>query len=221
MICPSARSAPLARQYSDIDFVADSGSSRQLEPLFVDLGYTPDGEFNALHGESRRFFHDPGSSRLADVFLNQVRGCHLLDVRDRLGVCELTIPPADLLLSKLQVLETNEKDFQDAVALLKDHDLTEDDSGINLNRIEQVCARDWGWWKTVTIVAARTRDYASGLATEAGADPGLGTVVERIDLLLERLEEAPKSRRWKLRARVGEKVRWHEEPEDIEHAEAG
>ncbi len=40
-------------------------------------------------------------------------------------------------------------------------------------------------------------------------------VVERIDELMERIDREPKSRGWKLRARLGERKRWYETPEEV------
>ena len=127
-----------------------------------------------------------------------------------------SLPPADLLLSKLQVVQTNQKDYRDAIALLADHELTPDDSGININRINDYCANDWGWWRTVTMVAERTHKVARELSQEP--DGGrLSHVPDRIRHLLAEIERADKSRRWKIRARVGERVAWHDTPEDIDH----
>ena len=46
--------------------------------------------------------------------------------------------------------------------------------------------------------------------------PEIRTVVEpRLERLWEAIEAAPKSSRWKMRNRVGDKVRWYEEPEEV------
>jgi hypothetical protein len=214
MICPSAREGPLARSYNDIDFIALGPARRHVEPLFASIGYEPEEEFNALHGATRMFFRDPVHGREADVFIGGVRGCHRLDVQHRLTLWATTLSPADLLLSKLQVLQTTEKDFKDALALLCDHELSDDDSGICVKRITDVCREDWGWWRTVTMVAERTGTVAREWRHDG---PRLGEVPPKILSLLEAIEQAPKSRRWKMRARVGERVRWHDEPEELAH----
>ncbi len=216
MICPSARDGVLARPYGDIDFVGCRGEQDAIEAFFAAQGYVAEEEFNALHGENRLFFHDPEHAREADVFIDAIRGCHHLDVRGRLELSDRTLTPADLLLSKLQVVETNEKDYKDAIALLADHELTDDDSGICASRIAGLCAGDWGWWRTVTMVSVRTADVADRYARE---QPDLGGVSAKLRTLLEEIEQAPKSRKWKLRAKVGDRVRWHEEPEELEHGQ--
>jgi hypothetical protein len=215
-ISPSALKAPLRRLYNDIDFVSRGRDQRDVEALFAALGYHAEDEFNSLHGEHRLFFIDRENSREADVFVNKVDACHQLDLANRLDIAVRTIPPADLLLSKLQVINTTPKDYTDAIAVLCDHEVVEEDGpvGISLARIEEVCCSDWGWWRTVTMVGASTLEMAEGLAGEGRIQ---AEAPARLRHVLERLESAPKTRKWKLRARVGDRVRWHEEPEGLEH----
>ncbi len=216
MVCPSARRPPLARTYQDIDFVARAKDAQALGRLLVEQGYTPEEEFNVLHGQRRLFFLDPVHRREADVFLDAIEMCHRLDLRERARILDKTLTPADLLLSKLQVIDTNEKDFKDATAVLADHEVTADDAGININRLNELCAADWGWWRTVTMVAEKTHKYALQLSQQADG-AGLAHVPERTRHVLAEIERAPKSRRWKMRARVGDRVRWHDDPEDVDH----
>ncbi|HEY2600903.1 MAG TPA: hypothetical protein VGI67_05045 [Thermoleophilaceae bacterium] len=216
LISPSALRPPLQRRYQDIDFVVSSKQTNEVEHLFHELGYEPDEEFNVLHGQHRLFFLDSVHQRQADVFLDRVEMCHVMDLRERLTIGDRSLTPADLLLSKLQVVETNEKDYKDAIAVLADHEVTADDSGININRINDLCASDWGWWRTVTMVAERTdkiaRELSQGLDGRA-----LAHVPDRIRHLLAEIDRADKSRRWKMRARIGDRVPWHDTPEDIDH----
>jgi hypothetical protein len=217
LICPSARTAPLARRYQDIDFVGLARQARDIGRLLMELGYEPEEEFNVLHGQRRLFFLDREHQRQADVFLDRIEMCHRLDLADRMDLHPQALAPADLLLSKLQVVETNEKDYKDAVAVLADHELTAGDDGISVNRLNDLCANDWGWWRTVTMVAERTHKYARELCQQPHGT-ALEHVPDRIRHMLAELERSSKSRRWKMRARVGERVRWHDDPEDIDHA---
>lgn len=140
--CPSAAHAPLAREYKDIDLVGRGPSRRQAVALLTELGYHPDEEFNALHGRMRLLFHND-SGRQLDVILDRLEMSHVLDLRERLLLDADTLTPPDLLLSKLQVVEINERDLQDAAAILHDHDSGDE-------RVVEVLAADWGWWRTVT-----------------------------------------------------------------------
>ena len=101
------------------------------------------------------------------MFLDRVELCHKIDLRPRLGIPGPTLPPADLLLMKLQVVETNDKDFRDMCALLCDQPLADhDDHAINVGYLCELAARDWGLWRTVTMVAGRLGEYAPTLGDE-------------------------------------------------------
>jgi hypothetical protein len=112
---------------------------------------------------------------------------------------------------KLQVVETNEKDFLDICAIFADHDLSEDDSGVNAPYIANLTASDWGLWRTLGIVAERSEQFALDLANL----PSREVVADRLGRLRKQLDTVPKSRGWRLRARVGDRKRWYELPEEV------
>ena len=207
--CPSVLAPPLDRERSDIDVAARGPARDDVEELIASLGWTPDRMFNGLNRETRLLFWDDERGRQLDVFFDRIEMCHTIDFTDRLEVDPLTLPLAELLLMKLQVMETNRKDISDILALVIDHDLTEDDSGINASHLSTVLGRDWCLWRTATLVAGRALEHARG-SDFAGAN----RAVEQLESLLAALEAAPKTRRWKMRARVGERVRWYELPEE-------
>jgi hypothetical protein len=202
--CPSARVPPLARAYGDADFVGRARERTQITELLTGLGYEPDKMFNALHGASRLNFFDPVRGRPLDVLLDRFVMCHELDLRESRSDDGLTIGETDLLLTKLQVVDLNEKDLRDIAALLLD---TSPDAG----RLEAVTSSDWGLEHTIH----RT------LATVGERAPGLGLPPERTERIIaaatgigEALDAAPKSARWRMRARVGERKRWYQQPEE-------
>jgi hypothetical protein len=209
--CPSAASASLRRAYQDVDVAGRSADRARIGQLLVDSGYVADERFNALNGARRLLFFDTANGRQLDVFLDRVELCHKIDLLPRLGISGATLPPADLLLMKLQVVETNDKDFRDMAALLADQPLaSHDDDAINVDYLCGLAARDWGLWRTMTMVASRLDAHAPtfGDASIAAA------VTEKVAALLEALESIPKSRGWRLRSRVGDRVRWYELPDD-------
>jgi hypothetical protein len=204
--CPSARTAPLKRSYGDIDMIARGRDRRGLQRFLVSHGYQGVEQLNAVHGKSRLFFYDPARGRRLDVFLDRFEMCHDLDLRRRIELAGPTLPLADLLLTKLQVFETTEKDLGDIVAVLSDHDLSTDEEGINVVYLAELTGSDWGLWKTVTLVAGGAQTFASR--------GGHHTAAERAGRLVASLEQAPKSRTWTLRDRIGERVRWYKLPEE-------
>ena len=211
VLCPSSRQPPLQRTYGDIDLATRGSAKREVAALLESLGYAPDREFNTLHGHRRLFFFDEHNQRQVDVFVDEANLCHRIDLRDRLELVPLTLSLADLTVLKLQVVETNEKDYLDLCAIFADHDLSADENGVNVSHIAALAGADWGLWRTLGIVAERSAQFAREL-------PGFGAgdrVAERLERLRAGLEDAPKSRGWKLRARIGDRKRWYELPEEV------
>lgn len=208
--CPSAASTSLGRTYADIDAVGRSRERKQIPGLLAELGYEPDPAFNALHGETRLFFWDSQHGRQLDIFLDRVEMCHKIDLAKRLDVHERTLSLADLLLMKLQVVETNQKDLVDLILLLIDHPFTGDESGINLHYLGDLMASDWGLWRTTTMIAERVAQYAHELD-----DLDQRTRIhDQVATYIQALDAVPKTRSWRMRARVGDRVRWYELPEE-------
>lgn len=210
LTCESALLHPLARSYSDIDVVSHAKERKSIIALLERLGYVADEAFNALHGARRLFFWDSANARQLDVFLDKVEMCHVIDLRDRLQMPGPVLTPADLLLMKLQVVETNDKDLSDIVCLLTDNDFTRgSDAGIDLSYLARLASEDWGLWRTVTMVAERAGTWAVQTAGLASRD----RVARQVHEFLEALEAEPKSRAWRLRARIGDRKQWYMTPE--------
>jgi len=115
------------------------------------------------------------------------------------------------MLTKMQIVELNAKDQSDIVTMLFHNDVGDGDDGmINAKRVGALCAADWGLWRTTKMNTERTRQAL------ANGTPEVREVAEpRLERLWQAIEDAPKSGRWKMRNRVGDKVRWYEEPEEV------
>ena len=132
---------PLRRSYDDIDLATTKKAGRRTSELLVSLGYEPAKEFNALQGDKRLLFHDPSNERKLDVFVESFVMCHTIPITGRLELDERTIPLAELLLTKLQVVELTEKDVRDIATLLNEHDVgTADDDTVNGDFIASLMA---------------------------------------------------------------------------------
>jgi hypothetical protein len=209
--CPSTSQPPLSREYKDLDFVARSQSSRQVEEWLVEGGYTPAKRFNAINGHRRLLFHDDQRGRQIDVIFDRFQMCHTIDFRDRIALDQETMPLADLLLTKLQIVEINQKDLLDIAALLVDHQLSDDPlHGIDCRYISALTGADWGLWRTLQLNRECVSDFVSGLTW-----PRAEEVLSRMADLYSRIDSAPKSAKWKMRARIGDRVRWYELPEEV------
>jgi hypothetical protein len=140
--------------------------------------------------------------------------CHEIPLNDRLRVQDRTVPLAELLLTKLQIIELNEKDVRDALLLVHGHPVADEDGdAINGARIAELCAGDWGLWRTITENVAKVRERATNYDVPADAQQRMAG---RLQEVLDRIESEPKSRGWKLRAKIGERKRWYELPEEVE-----
>jgi hypothetical protein len=200
----------LERAYADLDFVTARRGSAAAQ-FFRDEGYEPHVAFNALHSNERLLFFDEEHGRQVDVFVGAFRMSHKIPLDSRLEVDPVSVPLAELLLTKLQIAELNEKDVRDTLALLHDHPVGDEDGDVvNANRVAELCAADWGLWRTITENLAACRSFADTYEV-----PDRGTLDERVGELLERIEAAPKSRAWKLRARIGDRKRWYDLPEEV------
>ena len=138
--------------------------------------------------------------------------CHEIPLEQRLTVNAATVPLAELLLTKLQIIELNEKDVRDTIALFHEHEVTDDDSGVNGSRFAELCCADWGLCRTITANLENVRSHLDRYALTPDESALVGS---RIDEIQERIEAGPKSRAWRLRARVGDRVKWYETPEEV------
>ena len=215
----------------DLDFATRSKDRIAFYDLLSKEGYTPDKRHNALFGNKQAYFVDVPRRRPVDVLVDSLEMCHRFEFGDRLAMSKPTLPLAELLLSKLQVVKINRKDVLDALVLLAEHPLGQNDgaldsryglASINVPRIQSFTSNDWGWWRTVTGNLDTLDQYLATEATPEDLDLNNGRDVlfdpkAQIAALRTAIDDAPKSTRWKLRARVGERSSWYNEPEEMGH----
>lgn len=190
------------REPEDIDLVVASRDMGELGRLLEERGYRPNARFNAMYGDARNIFDGPEGK--LDLFVGDFAMCHRLRLAPRFAVDDPTLSVADLLLTKLQIVELTAKDSADLRALLDAHELRDGPGdAIEVPRIAAVLADDWGYWRTATETLERVAALWPDLGAKAAA-------------LRARIDAEPKTRRFKLRARVGERRRWYELPERVE-----
>src|SRR3990172_3724282 len=149
---PSASHRALARSYPDLDFVLREKRGDRAETLMAEFGYSANKPFNLYNGHRRLLFYDAQLDRQVDIFVGEFHMCHTIPLGDRLAREPVTLPPAELLLTKLQIVQMNEKDVRDVCALVLDHPLGDRDAEmLNEQRIASLCADDWGLWRTVEL----------------------------------------------------------------------
>ncbi len=210
---PDAR---LARAYKDIDLVTLKGQGKKLVPVMESRGYRSNVRFNATQGHERMLFYDDTNERQVDVFVGVFEMCHRIPITERVAHHASTVPPAELLLTKLQVVKLNDKDLRDLLQLLlalplEEHSLQGADA-IDIAVVGDLCAADWGLWRTTQLNLDRITEGVS--AYGLGADDE-ATIKAAVSRLRAGIDAVPKSRQWKLRDRIGDRKQWYEDPEEI------
>ena len=121
--------ARVSRGRRDIDLAIRSSERKAIVDALTAEGYVGDRQYNALYGHKQLYFVDPTWERPVDVLVDRLEMCHRFDFADRLGVDDPTLPLAELLLSKLQVVHINRKDVLDALILFAQYPLGETEPG--------------------------------------------------------------------------------------------
>lgn len=216
----------------DLDFATRARDRPAFFRLLEEAGYTADRRHNALFGGSQGYFVDMPHRRPVDVLVDKLEMCHRIEFGNRLAASRPTIPLAELILSKLQIVRINRKDVLDALILLAEHPLGEDDGAVdarsgvqsvNVPRILSYTSNDWGWWRTVTGNLDKLEAFIATELVPADLDVGGGgrpvryEPLAQVRTLREAITVAPKSPRWKMRAMVGERAPWYAEPEEVAH----
>jgi hypothetical protein len=198
----------LKRLYTDIDFAAYSKQARQLRALLAREGYVED-EMTYVESEgSRMVLNHPATALHLDVFLDKLEFCHTVRWNGRLEQEEDTIPLAEMLMQKMQIVQINEKDLIDTITLLLEFPLGDsDDDTINMDRVAGICAKDWGWWRTLTMNLGKVRQMAEHY--EQLTDDETRRLSDQVQAALDRIEAEPKSMSWKLRSKVGDRKKWY------------
>ena len=205
----------MGRAYTDIDFAGYSSQSKEIKKLMLDLGYTERREIYIMSEGERSIFDQPGTGLYVDVFYEKLDFCHAIYWTDRLEVDSPTIPLAEMLLEKMQIVRINEKDVIDTIMLLLEHPLGDiDDETINIKLIAKLCSTSWGLWRTTTMNLDKVRQLAHGY--DELKDEHKAHIESQVASALERLEQEPKSLAWRLRSRVGDRVKWYKEVDEVD-----
>jgi hypothetical protein len=222
------------RSYSDIDLIGLARQAGEIGELFRDLGYVENIDVTAATlSTQRQYYRRPHAGSHAhmhkrahfaapvagppvldhvDVFLDWMKMDHEIDFRDRLDINTYAIDPADLLLSKLQIQKLNEKDAHDVITLCKDVyvDFEPHPGVLDLEHVADTCARDWGLYIDVMTNIDTVLEHLPDYDLSPREVARIGRTLE---LAQDMMTEHAKSLRWRLRARIGKRVRWYNEVE--------
>ncbi len=210
--CPKYRHllTSLGREVTDMDFVSYSKYNLAVEKFFRGIEYNPKGLTMALRGTGRHIY-DRGEMHV-DVFFDKLDMCHCINFSGRLEMDSPTIPLAELLLEKMQIVQINEKDLKDTMILLREHEAGESDNEqVNKQYLSELLSQDWGFYHTVRTNLELTKNYLTkydSLPSDDVLDVG-----RKIDQIIKSMDEKPKSFKWKMRAKIGTSQKWYKDIE--------
>ncbi len=198
----------LGRFITDIDFVAYEKQTSKIEKFFESQNYTRRILSYSFVLGGRMIFTNNTDGRHIDVFLDKLDMCHKIEYKKRLEIDSPTVPLAELLLQKMQIVKISEKDIIDTTMLLLAHDIGDsDDNIINAKHISKILSNEWGFYYTVTTNLKKVVSLARKF--EVLEEKDKETIERRIQELITRIDDEPKSRSWKMRARVGTSKKWY------------
>lgn len=206
------------RVFTDIDLAGYKKFRMEIMNFLSEQGYFTDPLLLWRHGDRRLIYFTETTASvkrvpMIDVFLDELRMNHRIPFTDRLEVDYPTIPLAELFLEKLQIVKMDEKDIKDSLMLLRAHDVGETDRDtINLKRIAELLASDWGFYYTATTNLQKIKESINKYPVFKDEDKQI--ISQRIEKILRYIEEYPKSLAWKMRSKIGPKKKWYEDVVD-------
>jgi hypothetical protein len=207
--------AVMGRAYTDIDFAAYHKQTKEIQILMSGLGYKENREVFIVSESDRAIFERAEIGIHIDVFYEKLAFSHVIYWNNRLEVDNPSIPLAEMLLEKMQIVQINEKDIIDTIMLLLEHPLADkDNETINIKYIAGLCSNDWGLWRTTTMNLVKVRNLSHGYSQLTSEQKV--KIDSQVEKALACIELEPKSLAWRLRARVGERVKWYRDVDDVE-----
>lgn len=210
--------------FTDLDLI---GYNKQWKEIVTVLEKNcklkPDRMANALFARTRLVYFHPMSKFPIDIFLDKLEYSHDVTFGEypnnaRLSLDYPTISLADLMLEKLQIHEINRKDLIDLIAILLGHEIVLDakDDAIDAKHIAVSLANDWGFWYDATNNLKSVKQLCEQLHDEKKIVRDQWTTVsQRVDSLLDIIDQETKTLAWKLRERVGANSPWYREVTDL------
>lgn len=199
--------------FTDIDFMSRLDYSPKILAFLKENGYEPPYRMAMFDQARKRMIYRGGTVPIVDVFFDQLDMCHRIDLRKRLEVDSPTIPLAELLLEKLEIVRINEKDIKDVIVLVRAHDIADNDNeAVNIAYISKLLSADWGFYYTATTNLQKILDYLP--RSESISDEDRKHVSQKVNEMLSRIDKTPKTMVWKMREKVGTRKRWYTDVEE-------
>jgi hypothetical protein len=197
--------------FSDIDLIAGKKYIDKIETLFNDMKFEQNKNFKILFGYQRRIFYTPKNITV-EVYLDDLYLCREIKISDRIVLDYPTLCTTDLLLSKIQRFDLKDKDIIDILVLLASFDFSgEGNDKIDLPYIARLCSIQWTWWKTFKHNLSRL--YQNDKRWFGAQECEL--INGRLKKLESAIDSAKKSLKWKLRAIIGDKIKWYKHVDEL------
>lgn len=219
------------QEYSDIDYVSYRKQRRKITKFFDEMGYAKRRATLSTAASERQIYYHPKGWFYVDVFFDKLLVAnHPISFKGRLELDYPTIAITDLLLEKVQMWEVfSQKDLKDCLLLLRAHDVKEEGEreSIDASYMAKLLAKDWGFWYTVTTNLKKLRRFIAEI-DKLGPEVEMDSeqivkedredILRKIEIVLQKIDDEPKSFGWKMRAKVGTRKRWYnpvERPETV------
>jgi hypothetical protein len=215
------RSAQPGQEYSDLDFATYYKSRDGVRKVMESLGYSKRPSTMSTAASQRQIYFHPKGWFYIDVFWDLLKAAnHPISFRDRLAIDPVSIPLSDLLLEKLQIVSFSQKDLLDTLLLLKAHNVAEEERAetVSTGRIASVLSRNWGFWYTATTNLHGLQKYMKKMSELTSKESS--ELSSKIEKILDGVNSAPKSLRWKLRSITGNRKKWYS-PVETEESVGG
>jgi hypothetical protein len=200
------------RVFTDIDFASYGRHRGKLVPFFEAHGYELEKRAAMISGGTRLIFFS-ANIPMIDVFFDKLDYNHPIEYKGRLEADPYCVSLADLMLQKLQIVQINDKDLKDAMLLLLAAKLGDTDQDmINARYIAKLFSEDWGFYHTATTNLEKIKNSCHHV--KALSDEQRDTITAQVNAFLQVIEEAPKSGKWKGRAKTGTSKPWYKEVAD-------
>jgi hypothetical protein len=207
---------PEKSRLKDVDMVTYRLNRVEVNKNFSDEGYVSDRYVMAYFGEERFLFRHPADKFKVDIFFENLRFNHLINLRPeqaqpRIELDYPTLTIADLILSKLQIHSIEEKDLRDLQILILEHPLVDSDihESINITRIASVLADDWGFNYDAKLNLSKI------LISDNIDNNSVEDLKDKVAKIITRIDSEPKSRKWEKRRLQGTAKRWWNEVEEL------
>jgi hypothetical protein len=201
-------------EITDIDGAISFKHMKKMDKFMKNIGYIKRKPTLSTAASQRRIYVHSKNWWFIDCFYGMIKFNHDIELdHKRFKLEPLTLPLAELLLGKIQIVNMNYKDIADTIMLLLAHKVgySDEPETINIKFIGEKYFKKgafaWGFYYTATNNLKYIKNFlpdVDKLSGEQRKDIGA-----KIDEMLEFFESVPKNRTWRARAKIGDKKKWY------------